>query len=160
MNVTSLPPQRGLAKSIHLRFHGAAGCVTGSGFALETSQGRVMIDCGMFQGSKAERELNHRAFPFDLKDSAAAILNHAHIDHSGLLHKLVKHGFTGAIRATEAMVDLCSVMLPYSAHIQVSDVENQNQRKARKARGAVEPVYDGADAEACIKLFHSESYRA
>lgn len=145
---------------LRLSFHGAAGCVTGSCFALETAQGRVLIDCGLFQGSKSERELNYRPFPFDPREISAVILSHAHIDHSGLLPKLVKHGFTGPIHATAATVDLCSVMLPDSAHIQQSEVENLNRRKARKARDAVEPIYDAADADACIALFRPEAYRA
>jgi metallo-beta-lactamase family protein len=137
-----------------LTFHGAAGAVTGSCFRLETDHGQILIDCGMFQGSKTEKELNYRPFPFAPDDIAAVILSHAHIDHSGLLPKLVRHGFRGAIHATPATADLAGVMLPDSAHIQELEVEQFNRRAAHRNRDRVEPIYDGADVDACLKLFH------
>ncbi len=136
-----------------LTFHGAAGAVTGSCFRLETDQGQILIDCGMFQGSKTEKELNYRPFPFAPDGIAAVILSHAHIDHSGLLPKLVRHGFTGAIHATPATTDLAGVMLPDSAHIQELEVEQFNRRAAQRNRDRVEPIYDSADVDACLALF-------
>ncbi|MBP7240794.1 MBL fold metallo-hydrolase [Amaricoccus sp.] len=141
-----------------LTFHGAARAVTGSCFRLEAGAGQLLIDCGMFQGSKTEKELNYRAFPFRPDGIAAAILTHAHIDHSGLLPKLVKDGFAGPIHATAATADLASVMLPDSAHIQAIEVEQLNRRKARWSAAPVEPIYTGADADACLGLFRRESY--
>ncbi len=138
-----------------LTFHGAAGAVTGSCFRLETDAGQVLIDCGMFQGSKTEKELNYRPFPFEPRKIAAVILSHAHIDHSGLLPKLVRFGFEGTIHATPATTDLASVMLPDSAHIQEFEVEQFNRRAARRNRDRVEPIYDGNDVAACLKLFRS-----
>ena len=137
-----------------LTFHGAAGAVTGSCFRLETGQGQILIDCGMFQGSKTEKELNYRPFPFAPDAIAAVILSHAHIDHSGLLPKLVRHGFSGAIHATPATADLAGVMLPDSAHIQQIEVEQFNRRAAQRNRDRVEPIYDSGDVDACLKLFH------
>jgi metallo-beta-lactamase family protein len=136
-----------------LTFHGAAGAVTGSCFRLRTDAGQVLIDCGMFQGSKTEMELNCRPFPFDPDGIAAVILSHAHIDHSGLLPKLVRHGFAGAIHVTPATIDLAGVMLPDSAHIQEIEVEQFNRRAARRHRDRIEPIYDGKDVEACVALF-------
>jgi metallo-beta-lactamase family protein len=136
-----------------LTFHGAAGAVTGSCFRLETDQGQILIDCGMFQGSKTEKELNYRPSPFPADTIAAVILSHAHIDHSGLLPKLVRHGFRGAIHATPATADLAGVMLPDSAHIQELEVEQFNRRAAHRNRDQVEPIYDSADVDACLKLF-------
>lgn len=141
-----------------LTFHGACRSVTGSCFRLETDHGDILIDCGLFQGSKTEKELNYRPFPFAPEKIAAVILSHAHIDHSGLLPKLVNHGFSGPIHATPATADLAGVMLPDSAHIQEIEVEQFNRRAARRHRGSVTPIYTGADAAACIAMFRSHPY--
>ncbi len=141
-----------------LTFHGAARSVTGSCFRLETDHGEILIDCGLFQGSKTEKELNYRPFPFAPEKIAAVILSHAHIDHAGLLPKLVKHGFSGPIHATHATTDLAGVMLPDSAHIQEIEVEQFNRRAARRDRGSVTPIYTSADAAACLDLFRSQPY--
>lgn len=141
-----------------LSFHGAAGCVTGSCFRLDTGGGSVLIDCGLFQGSKTEKELNYRPFPFRAADIDAVILSHAHIDHSGLLPKLVRDGFTGPIHATGATQDLCGVMLPDSAHIQEFEVENLNRRNRYRSHDEVAPIYTAADAEACLDLFQPQDY--
>jgi metallo-beta-lactamase family protein len=141
-----------------LRFHGAAHGVTGSCFALETDQARVLIDCGMFQGSKSEKELNYRAFPFRPTAIDAVLLTHAHIDHSGLIPKLVRDGFDGPIYATRATVDLCSAMLPDSGQIQEIEVQQLNRRNARRARTPVEPIYTVEDATACLTQFRPVPY--
>jgi metallo-beta-lactamase family protein len=143
-----------------LTFHGAARAVTGSCFRLEIDHGQILVDCGLFQGSKTEKELNYRPFPFAPDSISAVILSHAHIDHSGLLPKLVRHGFTGPIHATPATVDLAGVMLPDSAHIQEIEVEHFNRRAARRDRGKVTPIYTGQDADACLALFRPQSYGA
>lgn len=141
-----------------LTFHGAAGSVTGSCFRLEAQAGSILIDCGMFQGSKTEKELNYRPFPFAAEQIAAVLLTHAHIDHSGLLPKLVRNGFSGMIHATAATADLASVMLPDSAHIQEIEVEQFNRRAARRDRGKVSPIYSHADVDMCLRLFNRQSY--
>lgn len=141
--------------SPRLTFHGAAGGVTGSCFRLQTGKGQILIDCGMFQGSKTEKELNYRPFPFAPDGIAAVIVSHAHIDHSGLLPKLVRHGFSGAVHTTLATADLCGVMLPDSAHIQELEVEQFNRRAAQRNRDRVEPIYDSADVEASLALFRT-----
>lgn len=141
-----------------LTFHGAARSVTGSCFRLETDHGDILIDCGLFQGSKTEKELNYRPFPFAPEKIAAVILSHAHIDHAGLLPKLVKHGFSGPIHATHSTTDLAGVMLPDSAHIQEIEVEQFNRRAARRDRGSVTPIYTGADAAACLDQFRAHPY--
>lgn len=141
-----------------LTFHGAARSVTGSCFRLETDHGDILIDCGLFQGSKTEKELNYRPFPFAPEKISAVILSHAHIDHSGLLPKLVKLGFSGPIHATQATTDLAGVMLPDSAHIQEIEVEQFNRRAAHRDRGSITPIYTSADAAACLDLFHAHPY--
>ena len=139
-----------------LTFHGAARAVTGSCFRLDVAGGALLVDCGMFQGSKTEKTLNYRAFPFDAAEIRAVLLTHAHIDHSGLLPKLVRDGFAGAIHATPATVDLCGVMLPDSAHIQETEVEMLNRRNRRRGGAEVRPIYDARDAEATLALFRPQ----
>ncbi|MBX9757489.1 MAG: MBL fold metallo-hydrolase [Beijerinckiaceae bacterium] len=144
-----------------LTFHGACRSVTGSCFLVETGRVRVLVDCGMVQGSKTEKELNYRAFPFDPHKIDAVVLTHAHIDHSGLLPKLTKLGFDGPIFATQATQDLCSIMLPDSARIQETEVEQLNARNARRGSGReVEPIYSSDDAQTCLTQFRTAPFNA
>ena len=139
---------------IRLKFHGAARTVTGSCYLLETEQARLLIDCGMFQGSKTVRELNYRPYPFDPAGLSAMILTHAHIDHCGLIPKLVKHGFSQKIYCTHATVDLCGIMLPDSGGIQEMEVAQLNRRRLKRGEAAVEPIYTVDDAHKALENFH------
>jgi metallo-beta-lactamase family protein len=145
--------------TLRLHVHGAARSVTGSCFLLETDQARILVDCGMVQGSKTERELNYRPFPFAPDALDAVVLTHAHIDHSGLLPKLVKAGYAGPIYATSATVDLCSLMLVDSGSIQEMEVETLNRRNDRRGRPAVEPIYTAEDARVAMTQFRAVAYR-
>ncbi len=136
-----------------LTIHGAAGCVTGSCYRLQTSRGAILVDCGMFQGSKSLKALNYEPFPFDPKGLDAVLLTHAHIDHSGLLPKLERAGYRGPIWATAGTHDLCEVMLADSAHIQESEVEQLNRRNQRRGRPTVTPIYGKKDAARTMELF-------
>jgi metallo-beta-lactamase family protein len=143
---------------VSLSFHGAAHAVTGSCFLIATPSSRVLVDCGLVQGSKSERELNYRPFPFNASELSALVLTHAHIDHSGLVPKLVKAGFGGPIFATRPTADLCTFMLPDSGHIQEMEVEQLNRRNARRGRGTVTPIYTAADATAALSQFSPVDY--
>lgn len=143
---------------ITLTFHGAAGCVTGFCALLATDQGRFLIDCGMFQGPKTLRALNHEPFPFDAATIDGVLLTHAHIDHSGLLPKLVRAGFRGTIFATRATRDLCEVMLADSASIQQGDVDHLNRRDERRGIPKVEPIYGPEDVAPTLGLFQTVKF--
>lgn len=136
-----------------LTFHGAAECVTGSCMLLEAAGRRLLIDCGMFQGPKTLKALNYEPFPFPVASVDAVLLTHAHIDHSGLLPKLVRAGFRGPIFATRATRDLCEVMLADAAGIQESEVRHLNRRNAQRGLGAVEPIYTSRDVDPTLRLF-------
>ena len=144
--------------TLKLSFHGAARTVTGSCYLLETDQARVLIDCGMFQGSKTMSELNYRPFPFDPKSLDAMLLTHAHIDHTGVIPKLTKHGFSRKIHCTPGTVDLCQIMLPDSGFIQESEVKNLNERNKRRGIPEVEPIYTLEDAMAALEYFSPVEY--
>jgi metallo-beta-lactamase family protein len=131
-------------------FHGAAGEVTGSCFEVRTPRARVLLDCGMFQGSRREEARNRRPFPFAPEAVDAVVLTHAHIDHSGLLPKLVRDGYEGPVHATRATRDLLGILLPDSAHIQEQDARQLTRRRLRRGARAVDPLYTLADADRAV----------
>src|SRR4249919_237093 len=102
-------------------FHGAAGRVTGSMHLVEAAGKRVLLDCGMIQGSAEEERLNAAPFPFDPATLDAVVVSHAHIDHTGRLPLLVARGFKGTIFTQEATADLLPIMLLDAASLQASD---------------------------------------
>ena len=144
--------------SVTIRFCGAAHTVTGSCYLFETRSGRFLVDCGLFQGSKTLKQLNYGAFPFHPADIDAVLLTHAHIDHSGLLPKLVRGGFAGRILATRGTIDLCSWMLPDSGNIQESEVAMLNRRNAARGRAEVTAIYTQSDAIAALQSFSPVDY--
>jgi metallo-beta-lactamase family protein len=144
--------------SVTVQFCGAARTVTGSCYLLQTQSGRFLVDCGLFQGPKTLKALNYSAFPFRPADIKAVLLTHAHIDHSGLLPKLVREGFRGPIMATRGTIDLCSYLLPDAGSIQESEVATLNRRNAARGRGVVAPIYTQADALASLDAFRPVEY--
>jgi metallo-beta-lactamase family protein len=145
--------------TIKLHFHGAARTVTGSCYLIETEQAKVLVDCGMFQGSRSMNQLNYRPFPFDPTAIDALVLTHAHIDHTGVVPKLTKHGFKKKIHSTSGTDDLCAIMLPDSGHIQEMEVKQLNIRSARKGNPEVTPIYSLMDAMACLEQFVTHEYK-
>ena len=148
-----------------ITFRGAAGTVTGSMHELQVDGRRFLLDCGLFQGRRAEARKRNRNFPFPPDAVDGVLLSHAHIDHSGNLPNLVKNGFDGPIYATPASLDLCREMLRDSGHIHEKDAEFLNKRRARRRRidpqaqdGEVEPLYTKEDAANTIPLFRPVDY--
>lgn len=144
---------------MRVTFWGAARTVTGSKHLLVGRQGTVLLDCGLFQGRRAESEARNRTLPFQPGSVDALVLSHAHIDHSGAVPLLVKGGFDGPIHATAATTDLCRAMLLDAAHIQMKDAEFLNKRRhAKHGRDAVEPLYDAKDVARALDQFQSHPY--
>ena len=146
--------------SVTVRFCGAAQTVTGSCYLLQTPSGRLLVDCGLFQGQKTLKQLNYGAFPFHPADINQVLLTHAHIDHSGLLPKLVREGFRGRILATRGTIDLCSYMLPDAGSIQESEVASLNRRNSARGRAEVTPIYTQADAIDSLESFQPVDYES
>ena len=142
-----------------IRFHGAVRTVTGSLHIVETAQGEiVLLDCGLFQGRRAEAGQRNRTLPVDPQRVKAVVLSHAHIDHIGNLPTWVSRGLRCPIYGTGATVDLCGLMLRDSARIQESDARHLNQ-DLRNGEKPVEPLYSLAHAEAAIALLRGRNYR-
>jgi metallo-beta-lactamase family protein len=142
-----------------LKFCGAAGTTTGSQHLLEINGKRILLDCGLYQGSRKLAYEVNCCFPyFDPKTIDVVILSHAHIDHSGNLPNLTTRGFTGNIYATHATRDLCQIMLADCARIQESDIDWLNRHRIKDGLEAVEPLYNEQDAERCLRQFVSVSY--
>jgi metallo-beta-lactamase family protein len=141
-----------------ITFCGAAGTVTGSCSHIESGAGRFLVDCGLFQGNRTTQELNLQPFPFEASQVEFLVLTHAHIDHSGLLPKLVKAGFTGTIYATHATKDLLEFMLRDSAFIQESNAERHNKKRERRGQTLVEPIYTIQDADHTLRQIKTVDY--
>ncbi|MCF7734595.1 MAG: MBL fold metallo-hydrolase [Akkermansiaceae bacterium] len=142
-----------------LKFCGAAGTTTGSQHLLEVNGSRILLDCGLYQGSRRDAYDINCCFPhFDPATIDAVVLSHAHIDHSGNLPNLVKKGFTGNIYATDATRDLCQIMLTDSARIQTGDIKWLNKHREREGKPLVEPIYSEQDAELSLRQFVTVNY--
>ncbi|HEY1115764.1 MAG TPA: MBL fold metallo-hydrolase [Chitinophagaceae bacterium] len=142
-----------------LSFHGAARTVTGTKHLLTLDNGRkILLDCGMFQGlGDNTGELND-SFGFNPAEVDVLLLSHAHIDHSGLIPKLVKEGFSGPIYCTEATRDLTEILLTDSAEIQTYETDSINKKRAAKNLPPYEPLYTADDVTETMKLFETVEY--
>jgi len=144
---------------ITLEFLGATRTVTGSRFLVRTTAATILVDSGLFQGSKRDRRANWEPFPVDPATIDAVVVTHAHIDHSGWLPGLARAGFTGPIFATRATCDLCEILLPDAAHLQEEQARFTNERGFGKHHPAL-PLYTAEDADAAIALLERVDFTA
>ncbi|GAB3640391.1 MBL fold metallo-hydrolase RNA specificity domain-containing protein [Spirosoma arcticum] len=140
-----------------IQFFGAARTVTGSKHLITTADGvQILLDCGLFQGINTD-ELNQQ-FGFDPAAVNYMVLSHAHIDHTGLIPRLVRQGFRGPIYTTSATVDLCEVMLMDSARIQERDLERVNSRRGRRGDPKLDALYDEDDVRQALGQMVAVNY--
>ena len=143
-----------------IAFHGAAQTVTGSKHLLTLKNGKkILLDCGMYQGMGDREDEMNRRFGFVSSEVDAMILSHAHIDHSGLIPKLVAEGFEGNIFCTDATKDLASILLMDSAEIQESDARFMEKRRLQSSKEYVKPIYTVDDARRSINQFAPKNYK-
>ncbi len=138
--------------NMKIKFCGASTGVTGSCHLLTSGEHKILLDCGQFQGGKAQDALNYERFPFEPSEIECVVLSHAHIDHCGRLPLLTKRGFEGKIYCTDATADLLSIMLKDSAYIHEKETEWKNRKAERAGRNQVEPLYTIEDAEKALSL--------
>lgn len=142
-----------------IQFFGAARTVTGSKHLITISNGKkILLDCGFYQGKGSEMDSLNRNFSFDPASIDYLILSHAHIDHSGNIPNLVKHGFKGPIICTPATTDLCRIMLADSAHIQEHDTDFLNRKRVAQGLEPFVPIYEIKDAEKSLAQFTNVKY--
>ena len=139
-----------------ITFHGATQTVTGSKHLITMSNGKtILLDCGMYQGMGKETQELNSYFGFRAADIDYLVLSHAHIDHSGLIPRLVKEGFHGRIFGTQATLDLTEVLLKDSAFIQANDTKFLNKKRLAKGLQFFEPLYTIEDVQASVRLFEA-----
>jgi len=144
---------------VKLQFLGATGTVTGSKYLVTHEDTSVLVDCGLFQGYKQLRLRNWAPPPFDPAAIGTVVLTHAHIDHCGYLPLLVKRGFSGLVRCSEATYDLCRVLLPDSAHLQEEQAAHANRYGYARHSPAL-PLYTRADVDRALALFAPVDYQS
>lgn len=143
---------------LKVRFHGAAGEVTGSRHLVEALGKRVLLDCGMIQGGSGEAARNAAGFGFDPATLDAVVVSHAHIDHIGRLPLLVKRGYRGPIHATRATGELARIMLEDAANLAAADAERENRGRQRRGEALVEPLYLQRDVVDTLRLLQPMEY--
>jgi len=140
-----------------IQFLGATGTVTGSKYLLTTSQSKIVIDCGLFQGYKKLRERNWAGLPFEVSQIDAVVLTHGHLDHSGMIPLLYKNGYRGPIYCSDATFELCKLLLPDSGYLQEEEAKYRNKHKRTKHKPAL-PLYDLKTARNSLSLFAPVKY--
>lgn len=135
----------------NIEFWGGVGTVTGSKYLVNTDKARVLVDCGLFQGLKELRERNWQEPPFDPRSLTAVLITHAHIDHTGYLPRLVRHGFNGPVYCSRGTSDLLKILLPDAGRLQEEDADYRNRHNLTKHTPAL-PLYTEKDAFAALEL--------
>lgn len=144
--------------TVTLHFHGAAGTVTGSCYRVVHPKGQFLVDHGLFQGNKTVRALNEKPQPFDATKLDYLLLTHAHIDHVGLVPRLYKNKFKGAIHCTPPTAGLIEYLLEDGAGIQESEAERENRYRARRKEPLIEPLYTKRDAVTALEHRQTHDY--
>jgi len=142
---------------VKIKFYGAARQVTGSMHVIEKDGFKLLLDCGMQQGKRKESFERNRNFPFSPHDINSLILSHAHIDHSGNIPTIIVQGYKGQVFCTHATKDLCDLMLPDSAYVQLKDLEYVNKKRAKQGKNLFEPLYTIEQAQESLKCFESKN---
>jgi metallo-beta-lactamase family protein len=143
---------------MEIKVLGAAKEVTGSNYSLSIGKEQILIDCGMFQGSKDLNRLNYEKFEFNPRKYQALLLTHAHLDHCGRIPLLVKSGFRGKIYSTDATKALAFVIMADSAKIAAEDTKNENERRSQENLPPRKPIYTLEDVNDAMKLFVTVKY--
>ena len=138
---------------MHVTSYGAAETVTGSCHLVETNGRKILLDCGLFQGGHELDARNHNPFPFKASDVDTVVLSHAHLDHCGLLPKLVHDGFAGEIVCTPPTAEIARVILADSAHIQTEEASYRARKAKRRGEAARPPIYDMGDVLETVTHF-------
>ena len=141
-----------------IQFFGAAREVTGSCFLVRANGYRVLVECGLIQGSARHERLNRDPFPFDPAEIDAVVLTHAHLDHSGRLPLLFKRGFNGNVYTHPATIDLCQVILQDAGYLNEKEAQWENRKRERKGLQLVEPLYTRREARSCGESFRPLRY--
>ena len=139
-------------------FHGATGDVTGSAYHVVTKDASVLIDCGLFQGRAREREKNRRRERLEGGRLDAVVLTHGHLDHVGRLPLLTRKGYRGPIYATQATIDLASLILRDALSLQKADIKRENRKRARSGLLPLEPLYEETDVRRLRPLAQAVAY--
>ena len=135
----------------NIEFWGGVGTVTGSKYLVNTDKAHVLVDSGLFQGLKELRERNWKEPPFDPRSLTAVLITHAHIDHTGYLPRLVRHGFSGPVYCSRGTADLLKILLPDAGRLQEEEADYRNRHKLTKHTPAL-PLYTEKDAFAALEL--------
>jgi metallo-beta-lactamase family protein len=143
---------------LKIEFIGGARTVTGSQHLLHINGKKILLECGLFQGKRSETYDKNKNFKFNPEEIDVMLLSHAHIDHSGNIPNLVRHGYKGDIYATAATVDLCQIMLRDSAYLQEKDIEFVNKKRKKKGELPAEPLYEMEDVENAMAQFIGVQY--